>query len=231
MEKTNKQLNTQSPEEVKLIALPKSGKGKASVNWEKVKIEYFLSPYKEVRRFLLEEKKFSEGKASSGEAVQKTTGWSVEKVDWEKQALEITLHNLRDSKVVEMSAFLKEENVIIKQLLNMTKVAMNNLIVKGQLKGLKGKAILELKNTQGFKQVTDSALEILKYARGRLDIPFGEEDKGLKNAVNFNFYYVNLDEFDPEKLATLFTKQNARPTDNQSNQADDTSAIPEVAQS
>jgi len=155
----------------------------------------------------------------------------VEKVDWEKQALEITLHNLRDSKVVEMSAFLKEENVIIKQLLNMTKVAMNNLIVKGQLKGLKGKAILELKNTQGFKQVTDSALEILKYARGRLDIPFGEEDKGLKNAVNFNFDYVNLDEFDPEKLATLFTKQNARPTDNQSNQADDTSAIPEVAQS
>jgi hypothetical protein len=115
------------------------------------------------------------------------------------------MQNLRDSKVVELKSFIEEEGKIVAQLMNMTKVAMNGLLTKGKLKG---KDILELKNTKGFKQVTESTLMILKYSRERLGVPFDKEEDGINNAINFNFDLVNLDEFDPQKLMSFFAKKN-----------------------
>ena len=228
-EEINKKEEKEKPKEGKdgLVILDN---GKKKMDWERIKLAFFLSPYKQARTFLVKENYFTPSEIKSGYISRAIAGWEMERKDWETQALEITMHNLRETKAVEMKNFLEDEGKIVGQLLNMTKIAMNNLIVKGKDKQT-GKDILNLTNTSGFKQVTESTINILKYARERLGIDFDNEEAGIKNAVNFNFDYVNLDEFDPEKLATLFTKQNARPTDNQSNQADDTSAIPEVAQS
>lgn len=187
-----------------IILLPTDGQKNKSVNWEKLKLNYFLSSYKFVRRFLVEEKYFTAEEITSGNIGKNVGGWELEKKEWEKQALEITMHNLRDSKVVELKGFIEEEGRVIAQLLNMAKVAMNGLVIKGKLKG---KDVLELKNTKGFKQVTESTLMILKYSRDRLGVPFDKEDEGINNAINFNFDLVNLDEFDPQKLMTFFANK------------------------
>ena len=178
--------------------------GKKSINWEKLKLSYFLSSYKFARRFLIEEKYFTVSEITAGNILRNIVGWEIEKKDWEKQALEITMHNLRDSKVVELKSFIEEEGKIIGQLLNMTKVAMNDLLIKNKLNG---KNVLSLKNTKGFKQVTDATLLILKYSRERLGVPFDKEDDGMNNAINFNFDLVNMDEFDPKKLMNFFAKK------------------------
>jgi hypothetical protein len=188
-----------------LVIQPEGDKKNKSINWEKLKLNFFLSSYKYARRFLVEEKYFTAEEVNSGNVVRSITGWELEKKDWEKQALEVTMQNLRDSKVVELKSFIEEEGKIVAQLMNMTKVAMNGLLTKGKLKG---KDILELKNTKGFKQVTESTLMILKYSRERLGVPFDKEEDGINNAINFNFDLVNLDEFDPQKLMSFFAKKN-----------------------
>ena len=175
------------------------------IDWDKLKISFFLSSYKYARKFLVEEKKFTLEEIASNLIKSNIIGWELEKKDWEKQALEVTMHNLRDSKVVELKKFIEEEGVVIGQLLNMAKVAMNNLLTKQKIKG---KDILQLKNTLGFKQVTESALAILKYSRSRLGVPFDKEDEGINNAINFNFDLVNLDEFDASKVMNFFAKKN-----------------------
>jgi len=187
-----------------LVILPEGDRKQKSTNWEKLKLSFFLSSYRYARRFLADEKYFTADEVNSGNVKNNIAGWELEKKDWEKQALEITMHNLRDSKVVELKSFIEEEGRVIAQLLNMTKVAMNGLLIKNKIKG---KDVLELKNTKGFKQVTESTLMILKYSRERLGVPFDKEDDGINNAINFNFDLVNLDEFDPQKLMSFFAKK------------------------
>jgi hypothetical protein len=186
------------------ILLPGGLDKDKGINWEKLKLGFFLSSYKFARRYLLEEKYFTIDELNSGNIIKNITGWELEKKDWEKQALETTMSNLRDSKVVELKKFIVEEGQVISQLLNMAKVAMNGLVAKGLLNG---KEVLELKNTKGFKQVTESTLMILKYSRERLGVPFDKEEAGINNAINFNFDLVNLDEFDPQKMMSFFAKK------------------------
>lgn len=193
-----------SQETTPLIILPDGDRKNKSVNWEKLKLSFFLSSYRFARRFLVDEKYFTVEEVNAGNVAFNITGWELEKKDWEKQALEITMHNLRDSKVVELKSFIEEEGRVVAQLLNMTKVAMNGLLTKHKLNG---KDVLELKNTTGFKQVTESTLMILKYSRERLGVPFDKEEDGINNAINFNFDLVNLDEFDPQKLISFFAKK------------------------
>jgi len=187
------------------ILLPAEGKKNKSINWEKLKLSFFLSSYKYVRRFLVDEKYFTADEINSGNLSKNVAGWELEKKDWERQALEVTMHNLRDSKVVELKGFFEEEGKVVSQLLNMTKIAMNGLLVKAKVNG---KDILELKNTKGFKQVTESTLMILKYSRERLGVAFNKEEEGINNAINFNFDLVNLDEFDPQRLISFFAKKS-----------------------
>jgi hypothetical protein len=187
-----------------IIRLPEGDEKNKSINWEKLKLSYFLSSYKFARRFLVDEKYFTANEITAGNIAKNILGWEIEKKEWEKQAMEITMHNLRDSKVVELKNFIEEEGKVISQLLNMAKVAMNDLLTKGKVNG---RDVLSLKNTKGFKQVTESTLMILKYSRERLGVPFDNEDEGINNAINFNFDLVNLDEFDPQKLMSFFAKK------------------------
>ena len=219
----NKKKKQKNNTEESLIVL--DDKDKKQVNWEKVKISFFLSQYRQARTFLLKENYFSKEEITNGNIKKAILGWEIEKKDWEKQALEITLYNLRETKAVEMKKYLEEEGKVVTQLLNMTKVAMNNLMIKRKVKG---KDILELKNTKGFKQITEATLNILKYSRDRLGIAFDKEAEGLKNAVNFNFDYVNLDEFDPKQLANLFKKEDAQHRNTKSIKTDAISEISEV---
>jgi len=207
-----------------LIVLDKD-KDRKQINWDKLKISFFLSQYKQARTFLVKENHFTTQELSNGNIKKAILGWEIEKKDWEKQALEITLYNLRETKAVEMKDYLQEEGKVITQLLNMTKVAMNNLMIK---KKINGKDILELKDTKGFKQITEATLNILKYSRDRLGIAFDKESEGLKNAVNFNFDFVNLDEFEPNQLANLFKKEDAQHRNTKSIKTDAISEISEV---
>jgi len=221
MENKKKKQQKNSIEE-SLIVLDKD---KKQIDWEKTKVSFFLSQYKQARTFLVKEGYFTYKEILNGNIRKEIIGWEMEKKDWEKQALEITLHNLRETKAIEMKKYLEEEGKVVTQLLNMTKVAMNNLMIK---KKVNGKDILELKNTKGFKQITEATLNILKYSRDRLGIAFDKEAEGLKNAVNFNFDYVNLDEFEPEQLANLFKKEDAQQRNTKSIKTDAISEISEV---
>ncbi len=133
-----------------------------------------------------------------------------------------------ETKAVEMKTYLEDEGTIIKQLLNMTKIAMNNLIINTKDKTT-GKVSLALKDTKGFKSVTESTLNILKYARERLGISFENEDIAIKNAINFNFDLVNLDDFNAKKVINLFKTKDEQPRTTKSIKADSISAIPEVS--
>jgi len=207
MENQEKQNNNQALEpEVKKDGLVDLG-DRRQINWERIKISFFLSPYKKARTFLVKENYFTEKEANSGTVGKSIGGWELEKREWEKQALEMTMHNLRKTKAVEMKNFLEEESTVVNQLLNMAKIAMNHLITK---KKIKGKDILELSNTKGFKQVTESTLNILKYSRDRLGIAFDKEDEGMKNAINFNFDLVNFEDFNPEQVIDLFKNKDAK---------------------
>jgi len=200
-------------------------KKKFKYEWEQWKLKFFLSSYAKAYRFLLDEKYITQSQLDSGHFRGKIAGWDMEKKEWEKQALEVTMSNLKDAKIVEMTNFIAEEGQVVKQLLNMAKIAMNNLVTKGTVKG---KEVLELKNVQGLKQVSESVLNILKYGRDRLGIPFEKEEEGLKKATNFNFDYVNLDDFDPEQVIDLFKKKDAKQNDKQPIKTDVVSPIPEI---
>jgi len=223
----NQQNNIIKPKENKdgLVILEKRG---MRIDWDKIKISFFLSQYKQARTFLVKENYFTEKKIRSGHIDRAIVGWEIEKKDWERQALEITMQNLQETKAIEMKNYLEEEGKVVKQLLNMTKVAMNNLMIRRKIKG---KDILELKNTKGFKQVTEATLNILKYSRDRLGIAFSKEEEGLKNAVNYNFDLVNLDEFEPEHLINLFKKKDAQQGNTKSIETDAISAIPKIVES
>jgi len=200
-------------------------KVKPVYEWEQWKLKYFLSSYAKAYRFLVDENFLTQNQVESGYFKGKIAGWDMEKKEWEKQALEITMNNLKDAKIVEMTNFIAEEGQVVKQLLNMAKIAMNNLVTK---QTIKGKDVLELKNVQGLKQVSESVLNILKYGRDRLGIPFEKEAEGLKKAVNFNFDFVNLDDFDPEQVIDLFKKKDAKQNPKQSIKTDVVSPIPEI---
>lgn len=230
MEKNNKE---KIEEDIKKPEVKKDGLvdlgGKKQMNWEKVKLAFFLSPYTKARTFLVKENYFTESEAINGNVIKSTAGWEMEKKEWEKQALEVTMQNLRDTKAVEMKNFIEEEGKIVGQLVNMTKIAMNNLINKRKNKN--GKDVLELTNTKGFKQVTESTLNILKYSRERLGIAFDKEEEGLKGAVNFNFDLVNLDDFDPKQVINLFKDRNEQQRNTKSIKADSISSIPKADKS
>lgn len=202
--------------------------GKKQVDWQKVKLSFFLSPYRHARTFLVQEGYFDEKEINNGRVNKSITGWEMEKQDWEKQALELTMHNLRETKAVEMQNFIKDESAVVNQLVNMTKIAMNNLIIKKK-DPKTGKESLALTNTSGFKQVTESTLDILKYSRERLGIAFNKEEAGLKNAINFDFDLINLDDFNTEKVINLFKKKDGQPqSTTKSIKADSISSIPEA---
>jgi len=222
-EEINKKEEKEKPKEGKdgLVILDN---GKKKMDWERIKLAFFLSPYKQARTFLVKENYFTPSEIKSGHISRAIAGWEMERKDWETQALEITMHNLRETKAVEMKNFLEDEGKIVGQLLNMTKIAMNNLIVKGKDKQT-GKDILNLTNTSGFKQVTESTINILKYARERLGIDFDNEEAGIKNAVNFNFDLVNLEDFDPKQVINLFKKKDEQSGNTKSTKTDSISAI------
>jgi hypothetical protein len=205
------------------------------INWEDLKVKFFLSPTHGARKYLKLEKVFSEEELNSGYIGGKIANWEVEKKEWEQQALEVTMHNLRETKAAQMKAFLVEEEKIVTQLTNMTKIAMNNLVVKTKIKDtVSGKMVdvVKVTDTKGFKQITDSTLEILKYSRDRLGIPFEKEEEGLGNAVNFNFDLVNLDEFDPNEVFKFFKdKTNERPISPKQIEANDTDGVSESSES
>ena len=194
-----------------VVIVPNTDRSKG-INWENLKLAYFLSPYRFVRRFLIDEKHFTEKETRTGFVADNIMGWEMEKKDWEKQALEVTMHNLRETKAVELTKFITEESAVVNQLLNLAKVAMNDLVTKKKDPKTR-KDILQLQNTKGLKQVTDATLNILKYSRSRLGVPFEKEDEGMTKAINFNFDMVNLDEFNPEKVIKFFAnkkKQNGQ---------------------
>lgn len=188
-----------------LVIIPSHDRSKG-VNWESLKLTYFLSPYRVVRRFLIDEKYFTEKEVKTGFVEKNIMGWETEKKEWEQQALEVTMHNLRETKAVELKKFITEESAVVSQLLNMAKVAMNNLVVKVKNPKTR-KEVLQLSNTKGFKQVTDATLNILKYSRSKLGVPFEKEDEGINRAINFNFDLVNLDEFNPERVIKFFANK------------------------
>jgi len=198
--------------------------GRKQADWERIKLSFFLSPYKQARTFLVQENYFTNKELKNGNVVKAISGWEIERKDWETQALEITMQNLRETKAVEMKNFLVDESKIVGQLLNMTKIAMNNLIIKSKDKQT-GKDVLNLTNTSGFKQVAESTINILKYSRERLGINFDNEDAGINNAVNFNFDLVNLDDFDPKQVINLFKKKDEQSGNAKSTKTDSISPI------
>jgi len=200
---------------------------KKPVDWEKIKLTFFLSAYKQARPFLIGEKYFTQKEINNGNINKAIIGWELEKKDWEKQALDITMHNLRESKAVEMKNFIEEESQVISQLLNMTKIAMNDLILKGKNKTT-GKDVLSLVNTKGFKQITEATISILKYSRDRLGISFDKEEAGLKNAANLNFDLINVDDFDIKQVVNIFKKKDEQQSNTKPIEADSISPISKV---
>lgn len=204
-----------------LVVLDKQRK---NIDWDKVKIGYFLSPHRQVRTFLIEEGYFNKNTVLGGSVRKATRSWELEKKDWELQALEVTMHNLKEHKAIEMKGFIEEEGKVVKQLINMTKVAMNNLLVKRK-NAKTGKDEIALTNTGGFKQVTEATLTILKYGRDRLGIAFDNEDAGITNALNFNFDLINLDEVNPESIKKLFKNKDEQQRNTKPIKTDAISAI------
>jgi hypothetical protein len=206
------------------------------INWEDLKVKFFLSPIRGARKYLRTEKVFSDDELASGYINGKILNWEIEKKEWEQQALEVTMHNLRETKAIQMKNFLIEEEKIVSQLMNMTKIAMNNLVVKTKIKDPNnpGKTIdaVKVTDTKGFKQITDSTINILKYSRDRLGIPFEKEEEGLGNAVTFNFDLINLDEFEPDEVFKFFKdKTNERQNSPKQIETNDTDGISESSES
>ncbi len=175
-----------------------------TLDWKKLQLQYFLSDLKSARQFLKQEAGFTQKQLENGNVIKIIENWKIEKKEWEQDALNRTIQNLSESRTIELKDYITEEGAVVKQLLNMAKIAMNNLVKKGKLKG---KDVLELKNTKGFKQVTDATIAIMKYSRERLGIPFEKEEERLKNSVNFNFDLINLDGFDADKVINFYKKK------------------------
>jgi len=117
-------------------------------NWQKIKMEFFVSKENSARKFLVEKKYFTDKEIVNSDFVRlQIKGWNFDKQEWQKNNVEISLQNLKDTQVGEMTAFIEDERTIVKQLLNISKIGMNSVLEK--VKDPKtGKEIITLKSTK-----------------------------------------------------------------------------------
>ena len=178
-------------------------------NWQKIKMEFFVSKENSARKFLVEKKYFTDKEIVNSDFVRlQIKGWNFDKQEWQKNNVEISLQNLKDTQVGEMTAFIEDERTIVKQLLNISKIGMNSVLEK--VKDPKtGKEIITLKSTKGFREVAETTLNILKYSRRRLGFSMdGDVDTDKIKDVfnNFNLNLINFEEFDIDKVTKILNK-------------------------
>ena len=98
-------------------------------NWQKIKMEFFVGKENSARKFLVEKKYFTDKEIVNSDFVRlQIRGWNFDKQEWQKNNVEISLQNLKDTQVGEMTAFIEDERTIVKQLLNISKIGMNSVL-------------------------------------------------------------------------------------------------------
>jgi hypothetical protein len=87
-------------------------------DWERMKKEYFESPFDEVQVFLRE--KYGMGKkAESGQTFRKTKGWRDEKTTWKRDLLRKSKNEIEKTYKLDMSLLYQTKALVYESLFKM----------------------------------------------------------------------------------------------------------------
>ena len=197
-------------------------------NWDEKKIKFFISPEKSVRAFLKKQNlglKMKDNNRFSGWVDEKVKGWDYERKEHREEILERVKLNMVETRTIQIEKFLQDERQVSEQLFDAVKEKIANSFAGVKDSQIKNKLTTKL-TIKELKVLSETVVNLVKVGRQRLGLPFGKDEEIMDKSIKqFNFDFVNLDEFEPEQLANFFKKKDEQQKYTKSIETDSISEI------
>jgi len=184
-----------------------------SINWDELKIKFFISPEKSVRAFLKKQNlglKMKDDNHFSGWVDEKVKGWDSERGEYREEILERVKLNMAEARTIQIEKFLQDEGQVSEQLFDVVKEKLANSFVEVKDGQTKNKPATKL-TIKELKMLSETVVNLVKVGRQRLGLPFGKDEEIIDKSIKqFNFDLIDLDEFDAEKVIKMFNEKDRK---------------------
>ena len=184
-----------------------------SINWDELKIKFFISPEKSVRAFLKKQNlglKMKDDNHFSGWVDEKVKGWDSERGEYREEILEGVKMNMAEARTIQIEKFLQDEGQVSEQLFDVVKEKLANSFVEVKDGQTKNKPATKL-TIKELKMLSETVVNLVKVGRQRLGLPFGKDEEIIDKSIKqFNFDLIDLDEFDAEKVIKMFNEKDRK---------------------
>ena len=130
-----------------------------------------------------------------------------------------------ETRTIQIEKFLQDERQVSEQLFDAVKEKIANSFAGVKDSQIKNKLTTKL-TIKELKVLSETVVNLVKVGRQRLGLPFGKDEEIMDKSIKqFNFDFVNLDEFEPEQLANFFKKKDEQQKYTKSIETDSISEI------
>ena len=183
------------------------------INWDELKIKFFIFSEKSVRAFLKKENldlKMKDHNRFSGWVDEKVKGWDYERQEYREEIMERVKLNITEARTIQIEKFLQDERQVSEQLFDAVKEKLSDSFVEVKNSQTKSKPATKL-TIKELKMLSETVVNLVKVGRQRLGLPFGKDEEMVDRSIKqFNFDLINLDDLDAEKVIKMFNEKDKR---------------------